>query len=122
MRSAIAAEGRYCGGRERIRPTRAGLANRCRIALTAVSADARAFARALVFLRAPSDLEPLLADTIDAAHPIVDLVRLHPAGDCLSGKTPASRRYADAGRDLLEVIAAFERVLDRWDTEVSAGP
>jgi hypothetical protein len=117
-RRAIEDLDRYCGGRSRIQLRTAALASRCNAALTTLSTRARAFARALVFVRAPSDLEPLIADTIDAAKPILDIVRTYPRAQCV---TPAPRRDSrceDAARDLGTVVNELDAVLDQWKTQL----
>jgi hypothetical protein len=117
-RRAIEDLDRYCAGRSRIQPRTATLASRCNAALTTLSTRARAFARALVFVRAPTDLEPVIADTIDAAKPILDIVRTYPRAQCV---TPAPRhesRCEDAARDLGTVVNELEAVLDQWRTQL----
>jgi len=120
-RRAIEELDRSCGGRARIHPTTAALASRCNAALTTLSTRARAFARALVFVRAPSDLEPLIADTIDAAKPILDIVRTYPRATCI---TPAPNRTPacdEAARDLGTVVGELDAVLDQWKTQLGVG-
>ena len=94
------------------------LARRCKVALSGLAAEARSFARALVFLRGSDALEPLMAGTIDAARPLVDLVRSYPATVCLPTPAPGAgagaARCAKAGRDVAVVIREFEQSLDRW--------
>jgi len=117
-RRAIEDLDKYCGGRAHIRPRTAALVPRCNAALTTLSTRARAFARALVFVRAPTDLEPLIADTIDAAKPILDIVRTYPRAECV---TPASAREltcGEAARDLGTVVDELDTVLDQWKSEL----
>lgn len=120
-RRAIDALDRNCGGRTRIAPDTAALASRCNAALTTLSTRARAFVRALVFVRAPAGLEPLIADTIDAAKPILDIVRTYPRAKCV---TPASNRALEcdeAARDLATVVDELDAVLDQWATQLGVG-
>jgi hypothetical protein len=119
-RRAIAAVDRSCGGRSRIRPATAALARRCDAALTALAAEAHAFARALVYLRAPMDLEPLIADTIDEAKPIIDIVDGYPRAQCLSPSATRGAACVSAARDLGTVIDSFEHVLDSWPAGAGA--
>jgi hypothetical protein len=125
LRSLIADQRTRCGGHDAIEPAPAAAAS-CRAALARLSTGAHDFARALVFLHPPIDLEPIVADTIDAARPVIDTVRVYPAALCLGAVPPSasqrSTRCAPAGREVAEVVAAFERILDRWKTELGVGP
>ena len=120
-RRAVADLDRFCGGRSRIQPPTVALAPRCDAALTALSTRARAFARALVFVRAPADLEPLIADTIDAAKPILDIVRTYPRAKCVTPKTPRELSCAEAARDLGTVVNELDAVLDQWKVQLGVG-
>jgi hypothetical protein len=113
-RRAIAAVDRVCGGRRRIRPATAALARQCDAALTALARQAHEFARALVYLRAPMDVEGLMADTIDAAQPIADIIRSYPRAQCLPPSASRGPACESDARDLGTVIDDFEHVLARW--------
>jgi hypothetical protein len=120
-RRAIDDLDRYCGGRSRIQPRTSALARRCNAALTNLSTRAHDFARALVFVRAPTDLEPLIADTIDAAKPILDIVRTYPRAKCV---VPTSRREAtctEAAGNLGTVVDELDAALDRWKAQLGVG-
>ena len=117
-RRAIEDLDRYCGGRSRIQPPTAALAPRCNAALSTLSTRARAFARALVFVRAPFDLEPLIADTIDAAKPILDIVRSYPRAQCVAPASRREPRCEEAVRDLGTVVNELDVVLDQWKTQL----
>ena len=125
LRSFIAAQRKRCGGRDAIQPDPASAAS-CRATLARLSSRTHDFARALVFLHPPLDLEPIVADTIDAARPVIDTVRVFPTALCLGAVPPsASQRAArctPAGREVAEVVTAFERILDRWTAELGVGP
>jgi len=124
LRGLIADQRRRCGGHDAIEPSPASAAS-CRAALARLSSRTHDFARALVFLRPPVDLEPIIADTIDAARPVIDTVRVYPTARCLGAAPPSasqrSTRCAPAGREVAEVVAAFEKILDRWKTQLGVG-
>ena len=120
-RRAIDDLDRYCGGRTHIQPRTAALASRCNGALTNLSTRARAFARALVFVRAPTDLEPLIADTIDAAKPILDIVRTYPRAKCVTPASPREPTCDEAARDLGAVVNELDAALDQWKTQLGVG-
>jgi hypothetical protein len=123
VRPALAAEHAACG-RDRIAPAPASI-RRCRDSLARLSTTLHDFARALVFLRPAPELEPVVADSIDAARPVIDVVRLYLEAECLGATPPSpsvrSSRCAPAGREVAEVIAQLEQTLDRWKTELGVG-
>jgi len=98
---------------------------RCRTALRDLSDAAFQFARSLVFLRPSPDLEPIVSDSIDEARPVIDTVRLYPKDVCLGATPPSPSVRASTctprGRELVDVIAQLEQVLDRWRTELGVG-
>jgi hypothetical protein len=118
LRRMITDERAACG-RNGVAPTRAAAA-RCRKALDELATAAYDFARALVFLRPAPELEPIVADSIDAARPVVDTIRVYPEADCLAPTEP-DPQCAPLGRDIAETIALLEVQLDRWKTELNVG-
>jgi hypothetical protein len=118
LRRLIADERASCG-REGVAPAPESVA-RCRKALNQLSTAAYDFARALVFLRPAPELEPIVADSIDAARPVVDTIRVYPEAQCV---VPAVQdpQCAPLGRDVAETIALLEVQLDRWKTELGVG-
>jgi hypothetical protein len=120
----LVADARAACGRDGIAPAPAARA-RCRKALTDLSTAAYDFARALVFLRPAPELEPIVADSIDAARPVVDTIRVYPKDECLgaaaTSATSRESQCAPLGRDVAEVIGLLEHQLDRWKTELGVG-
>jgi hypothetical protein len=123
LRRLLAAERAACG-RNTIAPAPAAVA-RCRKALAGLSTAAYDFARTLVFLRPAPELEPIVADSIDAARPVVDTIRVYPKAECLGATAPpaapSESQCVPLGRDVAETIALLERQLDRWKTELGVG-
>lgn len=120
----VLAEERAACGRADGAPAPAAAAP-CQKALENLSTAAYDFARALVFLRPAPELEPIVADSIDAARPVVDTIRVFPKEECLGvtppSTAPSSAQCAPLGRDVAETIVLLERQLDRWKTELGVG-
>jgi hypothetical protein len=123
LRRVLANERAACG-RAGIAPEPATVAP-CRKALAELSTAAHDFARAMVFLRPAPEFEAIVADSIDAARPVIDTVRVYPEPVCLgpTAPSPAQRasECAPAGREVAEVIALLEQQLDRWKSELGVG-
>ena len=124
LRPLLARQRASCG-RDGIAPVGPAAVAQCRKALTDLARVSHDFARALVFLRPAPELEPIVADTIDALRPVIDTIRVYPKNECLGTTAPsAATRTADCtplGREVAETISLLEPQLDRWKVELDVG-
>jgi hypothetical protein len=117
FRPVVTEERRVCGGRGTIRQTNPVIAAKCKKALADVSAFARSIVFFLAHVGAPLELQQRVADTADAAGPVVVVHRNFPIADCLpspSRSDPRANKCDRAGRELAALIAKLEKELAGW--------